>query len=55
MFRSLMTIIREVYMYLTKVMFMLKKTLGKIALLHKLGDVAACHREARSTTCCHIT
>jgi hypothetical protein len=32
MFRSLLTIIRELYLYLTKVMFMLK-TLGKITSL----------------------
>jgi len=40
MFRSLMTIIRKRYLYLTKVIFMLK-TLGKITLLYKLGDAAA--------------
>ena len=45
MFRSLMTIIRELYLYLTKVIFMLK-TLGKITSLYKLGDVAACRRVA---------
>ena len=33
MFRSLMTIIRELYLYLTEVIFMLK-TLGKITLLY---------------------
>ena len=38
MFRPLMTIIRELYLYLTKVIFMLK-TLGKITLLNKLGDM----------------
>jgi len=37
------------------------KTLGKITSLYKLGDMAACRRNARccgaflSTTCCHIT
>jgi len=40
MFRSLMTIIRELYMYLTKVIFMLK-TLCKITSLYILGYVAA--------------
>jgi len=44
MFRSLMTIIRELYLYLTKVIFMLKHC--KIASLCKLGDVAACRRAA---------
>ena len=38
MFRSLMTIIRELYLYLSKVIFM---TLYVI-ILYKLGDVAAC-------------
>ena len=41
MFRSLMTIIRELYLYLTKVSRL---------LLYKLGDVAACLQ-----TRCHIT
>jgi len=41
MFRSLMTTIRELYLYRTKVTFVLK-TLGKITSLYKLGDVAAC-------------
>jgi len=45
MFQSLMTIIRELYLYLTKVIFVLK-TLGKIMSLYKLGDVAACFRAA---------
>jgi len=40
-----MTIIRELYVYLTKVIFMLK-TLGKITSLYKLGDGAACRRAA---------
>jgi len=40
MFRSLMAIIKELYLYLTKVIFMLK-TLGKITPLYKLGAVAA--------------
>jgi len=35
-----MTIIREFYLYLTKVIFMLKHC--KITSLYKLGDVAAC-------------
>ena len=41
MFRSSVTIIRELYVYLTKVTFMLKK-LGNIMSLYRLGDVAAC-------------
>ena len=45
MFRSLKTTIRELYLYITKVIFMLK-TLGKITSLYKLSDVAACHRAA---------
>ena len=40
-----MTIIMEIYLYLTKVTFMLK-TLGKITSLYELGDVAACRRAA---------
>jgi len=45
MFRSLMTIIRELYLYLTKVIFMLKHSvrLGRYVLC---GDVAACRRVA---------
>ena len=66
MFRSFMTIVRELYLYLTKVMFTLKH-LVKLHI-YILGDVAVCHREAcvlfavqnpqctsRCTTCCHIT
>ena len=45
MFRSLMAIIRELYLYITKVIFNVK-TLGKIMSLYKLGDVAACRRAA---------
>jgi len=45
MFRSLMTINRELYLYLTKVIFMLK-TPDKITSSYKLGDVAACCRAA---------
>jgi hypothetical protein len=45
MFRPLMPIIRELYLYLTKVISMLK-TLGKITSLYELGDVAACRRAA---------
>ena len=44
MFRSLVTIISEIYMYLTEVIFV--KTLEKITSLYKLGDVAACRRAA---------
>ena len=40
MFRSLMTIIRELYLYLTKVIFMLKHSVK--LRRYKLGDVAAC-------------
>jgi len=40
MFRSLMTIIRELYLYLTKVIFMLKHC--KITSFYMLGAVAAC-------------
>jgi len=40
MFQSLMTIIRKIYLYLTKVIFV--KILGKITSLYKFGDVAAC-------------
>ena len=45
MFRSLMTINRELHLYLTKVIFMLKHS-AKITSLYIFGDVAACHREA---------
>ena len=45
MFRCSMAIIRELYLYLTKVIFMLK-ILGKITSLYKLGDMAACRRAA---------
>jgi len=41
MFRSLMTIIRELYLYLTKV-----KTLGKIRSLYKLGVFCAVQHAA---------
>jgi len=44
MFRSSMTVIRELYLYLTKVIFMLK--LGKITPLYVFGDVAVCRRAA---------
>ena len=44
MFRSVMTIIKELYLCLTKVIFI--KTRGKITSLYKLGDVAACRRAA---------
>ena len=40
MFRSLMTIIRELYLHLNIVIYV--KTLGKTTSLYKLGDVAAC-------------
>jgi len=41
MFRSLMTIIRELYLYLTKVIFMLKHSV-KLRRYILCGDVAAC-------------
>jgi len=46
MFRSLMTIIRELYLYLTKVIYIYiyVKTLGKITSLCIVGDVAVCRR-----------
>jgi len=53
MFRSFMTIISEHYLYLTKVMFMLK--LSKITSLYKLGDVAACRRAACVLCALHTT
>ena len=40
MFRSLMTIIRELYLYLTKVIFMLKHSV-KLRRCILRGDVAA--------------
>ena len=40
MFRSLMTIIRELYLYLTKVIFMLKHWV-KLCRYILCGDVAA--------------
>ena len=45
MFRSLMTIIRELYLFLTK-SYIYVKTLGTITSLYKLGDVATCRRAA---------
>jgi len=59
MFRPLMSIIRELYLYLTKVISMLK-ILGKITSLYKLGDVTACRRAAcvlcavQSETAVHV-
>ena len=48
MFRSLMTIIRELYLHLAKVIFMLKHwvKLRRYIYIYILGDVAACHRAA---------
>ena len=46
MFRSLMTIIRELYLYLTKVIFMLKHSVKLHRFIYILGDVAACRRAA---------
>jgi len=46
MFRSLMTIIRVLYLYRTKVIFMLKHPV-KLPSLYILDYVAACLRAAR--------
>jgi len=50
MFRSSMTIIRELYLYLTKIIFMLKhsKKLPRYVYIYIyiFGDVAACRRAA---------
>ena len=43
MFRSLMTIIRELYLYVTKVIFMLKHSVKLRSYIYILGDVAACN------------
>jgi len=55
MFRYLMTFIRELYLYLTKVIFMLKHSV--ILRRYTLrGDVAACRKATcRSKACRHIT
>jgi len=45
MFRSSMTIIRELYLYLTRVTFMLKHSV-KLRRYILCGDVAACRRAA---------
>jgi len=49
MFQSLMTIIRELYLYLIKVIFV--KILCKITSLYKLGDVVACRRAVWCVVC----
>ena len=50
MFRSLMTIIRELHLYLTKVIVMLKHSVKLRRYTHTyiyiFGDVAACRRAA---------
>ena len=46
MFRSPMTIIRELYLYPTKVIFMLKHSVKLRRYIYILGDVAACRRAA---------
>ena len=46
MFRSLLTIIRELYLYLTKVIFMLKHSVELRRYIYIFGDVAACRRAA---------
>jgi len=45
MFRSLMTIIRELYLYLTEVIFMLKRSVNLRRYILR-GDVAVCHTAA---------
>jgi len=50
MFRSLMTIIRELYLYLTKVIFMSKRSVKLRRFIYILGDVAACRRAEQHTT-----
>ena len=54
MFRSLMTIIRELYQYLTKVTFMLKHSvkLRRYVYIYILVYVAACPIAACRSTCC---
>ena len=42
MFRSLMTVIRELYLYLAKVIFMLKHSVKLLCFIYLLADVAAC-------------
>ena len=46
MFRSLMAIIRELYLYLTKVIFVLKHSVKLRCYIYILGYVAACRRAA---------
>ena len=46
MFRSLMTIIREFYLYQTKVIFILKHWVKLRRYVYILDDVAACRRAA---------
>jgi len=53
MFRSLMAIIRELYLYLTKVIFMLKHSV-KLRRYINLTQHSTRHTR-RSTTRCHIT
>jgi len=47
MFRSSMTSIRELYLYLTKVIFMLKHSV-KLRRYILCGDVAACRNAAHA-------
>jgi len=54
MFRSLMTIIRELYLYLTKVIFMSKHSV-KLRRYINLGDVAASRRAACELCAPHTT
>jgi len=48
MFQSSITIIRELYPYLTKVIFMLKHLVKLRRFIYIFGDVAAC-RTAHNT------
>ena len=43
MFPSIMTIIRELYLYLTEVIFMLKHSVKLRCYIYIFGDMAACH------------
>ena len=43
MFRSLMTIISELYVYQTKVIYIYVKTLGKITSLYIFDEPACLH------------
>ena len=51
MFRSLISITRKLYIYLTKVIFVLKHSVNLRRDICILGEVAACRRAA----CCNFT